>query len=108
MEGSTEASAIIVRRGSWLYQPGDPIVVEVWGLTYDFWYELAMADDLLDPDEKPSPLGAGGRRYHARFRREDARPSPWPSTSTFLTIAEAMRAAERKVTGPIRWDSSAA
>jgi hypothetical protein len=95
----------IKRRGTWLYDGTAPMPVDIVGLPYDFWYELGKLDDQLEPDEAPSPLGARGLLYYARFRDAGRKVRrTWPDTIGYATVEAAMRAAEDKAPSPIVWN----
>jgi hypothetical protein len=52
-----------VATGAWLYDGVAPTAVHVIMLDYDFWYEIAAADDNPDPDEVPE-LNDSGHLYY--------------------------------------------
>ena len=96
---------VVVAGGSWVYAGEVVKAVDIVGLNYDFWYELALADGRLEPGEAARPLGADGLLYYVRFRHA-GRPveATWPDSAGHDTIEAAQRAAESRVTGPISWD----
>jgi hypothetical protein len=95
----------IVRTGRWLYDGSVERPVDVVGLTYDFWYEIAKADDRLDPGEVPMEPDENGLLYYVRFRRAGETSTPtWPDSGGSADLEAAVRAAEVRVPSPIRWD----
>ena len=58
----------IVRNGSWCYSGSVDKPVDIVGLAYDFWFELAKADEILELGETPQPLGQDGLLYYVRFK----------------------------------------
>ena len=88
----------------WLYDEIAPTLVDIVALDYDFWFNLAQADDTLDPDEEPTPLGSQGFLYYARFKHAgDIEEPTWVESPGRATVQEAMRDAEAKTAGPIKW-----
>ena len=78
--------------------------VDVVGLDYDWGYELDRADGQLEPGQPPEPLGDDGMLYYGRFKHALGLAEPtWPDTPGYRTADEAMRCAESKVVGGIRW-----
>lgn len=94
----------IVRTGRWLYDDSVEQPVDIVGLDVDFWYEIARADDALDPDESPTPLGTDGLLYYVRFRHAGEESTPtWVDSGGHPTVDGAVHEAEAKVPSPIRW-----
>ena len=80
--------------------------VDVIALSFDFWFEIAQADNTLDVGEKPEPLGPVGCLYHVRFVNAGRKGVPtWVESAGHSTIDEAMVAAERRAPAPIRWST---
>lgn len=99
------ARAVIVRSGRWVYAHRQEMPVDIVGLPYDFWFELARADG-EDPEtaESPEPLGADGLLYYVRFRHAGATMEPtWPDSSGYRTVDAAMCAAQKRVPSAIDW-----
>lgn len=73
-------------------------------LDYDFWYALGEADDDLDRDEA-SQLNQDGRLYYVRHRPgwPEGDHHFWPDSPGFLTLEEAVAAAEAAIPGPVSW-----
>jgi hypothetical protein len=95
---------VIVRSGSWLYAKEVAKPVDVVGLPYDFWFELARADDQLPPDETAMPLSDEGLLYYVRFRHAGETTEPtWPDSAGYDTVGAAMRNAEERVPSGIAW-----
>ena len=94
----------IVRSGTWLYDGTVERNVDVIALSFDWWYELAKADALLDEAEEPLPLGPEGVLYYARFQRAgDRSAATWVDTPGYPTLAAAIQAAEQKVESGVTW-----
>ena len=94
----------IVRVGTWLYGGSVDTPVDIVGLDYDYWYVLGKADGALEPGEVPRPLGKDGFLYYVRFREAlDTSEPTSPDSSGYTSVAEAMRHAESKVVGGVRW-----
>lgn len=95
---------VIVKSGCWLYAGEVMKPVDIIGMPHDFWYELAAADDQLEPGETPSPLGEDGLLYYVRFGRAgEVKQFTWPDSTGYPTIAAAMRVAETRAPTPIDW-----
>ncbi|GIE97510.1 hypothetical protein Ari01nite_49750 [Paractinoplanes rishiriensis] len=94
----------VVATGWWMYDGIVPIPVRVVMLDYDFWYALGEADGDLDPDEAPR-LNPDGRLYYVRHRPgwPEGDQHFWPDSQGFLTLEEALAAAEAAISGPVRW-----
>jgi hypothetical protein len=96
---------VIVRSGWWLY---DGIVerrVDVVGLPYDFFFELAKADGQLEPDEVALDPDVHGLLYYVRFRYAGETTTPtWPDSGGKTDVEAAMREAESRVPSAVRWD----
>lgn len=67
----------------------------------DYWYDLAKADGVLDPEEKPQ-LNAEGFLYYVRFGEDGE--SPFPISQGFKSFKDAVRWAENKAPSPISWN----
>lgn len=95
---------VIVRSGSWVYAGQQTMPVDIIGLRYDFWFELARANG-EGPDEMDAhALSADGVLYFVRFRHAGETTEPtWPDSSGYSTVAAAMRAAEARAPSPIDW-----
>ena len=95
---------IIARSGRWLYADVVEKPVDIVGLPYDFWYEMAKADEQLERDENPRPLNEDGLLFYVRFRHAGETSTPtWPDSGAYETIDGAMRAAEATAPTTIRW-----
>ena len=94
----------IAKKGVWLYDGVAEKPVDIISLNYDWWYELAKADDMLEPDEIPKPLNKNGVLYYVRFKNaEEATEPTWVDSKGFQEINEAIAEAESKVNGAIKW-----
>ncbi len=97
-------SVVIIRSGSWVYAGEVAMPVDIVGLPYDFWYELARVDEQLEPDETAQALGDEGLLYYARFRHAgETVERTWPDSAGYDTIDAAMRDAEARVVSRIVW-----
>ena len=95
----------IVKKGTWLYDGQIEKPVDIIALEYDFWYEIAKADGMLEPDEQPGPFGSNGELYYVRFQRALEKEGPtWVDSIGHPNIDEAIEIAKSKVTGEIRWE----
>lgn len=95
---------VIVKAGTWLYEGRVEVPVDIIALDYDWWYSLAEADGQLKPGEQPMALGSDGFLYYVRFQKAQQREEPtWPDSPGYVTVAEAMKYAESKVVGGIKW-----
>lgn len=94
----------IIQSGAWLYDNTVEKPVDIIGLTFDFWYDLALADDVLDPGEEPEPLGADGMLYYVRFQLAGSQSMPTAVDSVgHPTVAQAKSVADEKVGSSIVW-----
>src|SRR6218665_3648384 len=94
----------IVRTGTSHYDGTVESPVDVVALDYDWWFRLAEADGLLDEGEEPCEMGTDGFLYYVRLRDALKRSMPiWVESQGHRTPLEAMRDAESKVRGGIRW-----
>ena len=95
---------LIVKKGTWLYDNKVEIPVDIIGLNYDWWYELAKADGMLEPNEKPMHPGPEGLIYYGRFKRAGETVEPtWVDTDGHQELEHAVEATEAKVIGEILW-----
>jgi hypothetical protein len=93
----------IVKIGTWLYGGVAETPVDIIALDCDWDYELDIADGVLDP-EPPHPMGPDGFLYYVRFQHALQPPGPtWVDSPGCTSVEEAMRYAENKVQGGIRW-----
>lgn len=95
----------IVKSGRWIYAEAANRPVDIVGLPYDFWFELAKADDQLDPDETPTKPGQDGPLFYVRFTHAGETSTPtWPDSNGYPTLDAAIVAAEGRVPTAIIWD----
>jgi len=94
----------IVRTGTWLYDGSVERAVDIISLEYDWWYSLAEGDGQLEEGEMPLPLGPDGCLYYVRSQKalEPSEPT-WVDSYGDVELANAMKTAEAKVVGGIRW-----
>ena len=92
-----------VKTGYWLYDKETPMTVKIFVLNYDYYYELAKADDMLDKDEKPE-LNKWGETYMIKWGGGDFFDNDLV-TMYFggLDLETAIKIAEDKITGLIIW-----
>lgn len=94
----------VVAEGVWVYDESVPKLVDVIALDYDYWYEIALADDELEPGEQAGPFSADGTIYYVRFRMAGSTDEPtWMDHGGFTTVDDAKRAAESVAPSPIAW-----
>lgn len=97
----------IVRSGTWRYDNTVARPVDIIGLDYDFWYELARRDDLLEPGEQPEPLSPDGYLYYVRFRCAGEISEPtWVDSPAHGSVDRAVNDAQGQVLDPIAWSQS--
>jgi hypothetical protein len=97
-------SLSIVESGTWLYAGSIEKPVDIISLDYDWWFELAKADEQLEANEKPEPLNTQGVLFYVRFKHaaEISKPT-WPDSAGYQTVAEAKTYAESKSPSEIKW-----
>lgn len=88
-------NACTVADGLWIYDGVTETPVSVISLPFDYWYELAKADEHLDAGEEPEPLGPEGVLYYASFTGVDSPGYP--------TVLQAKAAAQVKLKVAIVW-----
>ena len=94
----------IVKVGTWLYGGTAETPVDIVSLEFDWGYEFDKAEGQLDSGDAPTPLGPDGCLYYVRFQHALSPATPtWPDSTGFNTLEEAMRFAESKVDGGVRW-----
>lgn len=97
----------IKKNGVWLYDGTAEKPVDIISLPYDWWYRLAKADNMLEPNEEPDQLNEEGVLYYVRFRYAGESKDPiWVDSVGFQSINEAISEAESKVTGSIQWQTT--
>ena len=95
----------VVASGTWIYDNSVEMPVIIVEQNYDFWYELAAADGMLEEGEQPE-LNEAGLIYYGAFRGEDIGESVWVHTYGDHTIEEAKLAAEARLPSPVSWKQS--
>lgn len=100
----TEPQAREVKVGHWLYDGVKPMAVKIFAINYDYYYyEIAKADNILEENEQPE-LNENGYIYMIRWG-----DSEWFDFGSItveggrLDIETAMKKAEGKVKGGIKW-----
>lgn len=84
-----------VAEGVWKYGGAVDEPVRIVGLAHDYWYSLGEADDRLEPDEEPKPLGPEGLLYYVVFAQIGG--------PGFATVLQAKAYAQSQVHSEIRW-----
>lgn len=93
---------VIVKSGSWTYAGKVEKPVDVVGLSFDFWFEIARLDEQLEPGDKPQPLDDAGLIYYIRFQYAGQTSEPtWPDSIGYGTIDAAMLSAEARSRVPL-------
>jgi hypothetical protein len=92
----------VARSGTWLYDGSVPRPVHIVELDYDFWYEIAKADGMVEPGEKPD-LNPQGLRYYVCFREVPRQAPIWVDSPGHYSIGQACEHAQSKVPSPISW-----
>ncbi|QAY59566.1 hypothetical protein ET475_05915 [Microbacterium protaetiae] len=93
----------ILRSGTWISEAGDIKPVDVVGLPYDYWYELADVNGELERGQTPTPFGPDRLLYYVRFAGAGTK-KPRPDSVAFPTIDAAV--AEAEATVKITWKPS--
>ncbi len=93
---------VVRSSGTWLYDGSVETGVHIVSLSFDFWHDLAMADGLADPDEKPE-LNENDVAHYVFFGDPPVALPVWPDSVGFLTIDEAIEAAQARVPSEITW-----
>ncbi|MFG1490843.1 hypothetical protein ABMA58_16445 [Oceanospirillum sp. HFRX-1_2] len=97
-------SLVIVESGIWLYGDSVEKPVDIISFDYDWWFELAKADEQLEANENPEPLNIQGVLFYVRFRYATETSEPtWPDSVGYQTISEAKKYAESKSPSGIQW-----
>jgi hypothetical protein len=91
----------VVQSGTWTYGEDTAMPVHVVRADFDFWYEVAAAEDQLEPGETPA-LNDDGLAYYVLFREVDP-DRFWPDDGPAPSAAAARRVAEQRVPSAIRW-----
>jgi hypothetical protein len=95
----------IVKSGRWLYDSKVEKPVDIVGLDYDFWYEIARVDGNLEEGEEPVARDEDGLIYYVRFASAGDTTTPtWPDSVGYSTIAEAMASAESRCPSLVTWE----
>ncbi|GJM60746.1 hypothetical protein [Persicobacter diffluens] len=90
--------------GSWLYDNLVKQTVQIFALNYDYYYEIAKADNQIEPNEKPE-LNENGESFmikwgNGEFSVKDLCAKEYGG----LDLDSAIEKAERKVQGKIDWN----
>ena len=94
----------IVCSGLWTYDGAVELPVDIVALEFDWWYELVAAEDGLQQDEKPKPVGPDGCLYYVRFRRGgEITESTWVDSGGFVSVEEAKQHAESRLPSAVDW-----
>ena len=94
----------ILRSGTWTDADGTSRSVDITGMPYDYWYELAALEGTLEKGQMPTLFfGADRLLYYVRLEGAGTK-KPKPDSIAFPTLAAAVEHAEKIVAGVIRWD----
>jgi hypothetical protein len=93
----------VVRSGAWLYDGAVARPVHIVELNYDFWYEIAKADGLLESGEKPH-LNLQGLQYYVCFKDIPADPPIWVDSIGHDSAELASSHAQSRVPSRISWE----
>ena len=97
----------IEKRGVWLYDGTAEKLVDIISLPFDWWHQLAEADEMLESNEEPEPLNQNGILFYVRFRHAYEQEEPtWVDSPGYQNIEEAIAEAEVKVKGSIQWQNT--
>jgi hypothetical protein len=93
-----------VKTGKWVYDNEVTLIVKIFRLNYDYYYEIAKADDRLESNEEPN-LNKNGESYmikwgEGEFSDKDLVTRDWGG----LTLESAIKKAESKIKTDIKWD----
>lgn len=92
----------IVKSGRWLYDDSVYSPVDIVALDFDYWYEVARQEGMLEEGELPESSDRDGFLYYVRFREAGKTASPTiVDSGACRTVEEAMSAAESRLT--IEW-----
>jgi len=94
----------ILRSGTWTDAEGTRRPVDITGMPYDYWYELAALEGTLEKGQMPTLFfGTDRLLYYVRLEGAGTK-KPKPDSIAFPTLAAAVEHAEQSVSGAIRWD----
>jgi hypothetical protein len=93
----------VVLQGKWLYDNSVYMPVQIFVIDYDYYYELAKADEQLEPGEEPF-LNERGEMYMIKWNGNPDFLSFGTTEGGGLSLEEAKEAVERKVNGVV-WES---
>lgn len=97
----------IVQAGVWTHDSTVERSVDIVALDYDWWYELAKADDQLEGGERPKVPDSDGFLYYVRFQRAGETDEPsCVDSDGHKTSVEAMNAAQEKVASRLIWSDA--
>lgn len=94
----------LVLRGKWLYDNSVYQPVQIFVIDYDYYYEIAKADEQLEPGEEPE-LNEKGEMYMIKWNDKPDFNSYGTTEYGGFTLEEAKKKVEAKVSG-VEWDSS--
>jgi hypothetical protein len=84
----------LVLTGTWLYAGVQLQHVAIIARNYDVEFSMLAAEDALEPDDQPIPLGPDGRLYYVQGTSSPGHP----------TFEEAMAWADAQSWGPVKWN----
>ena len=101
MKGQQE---IEVKKGTWLYDNQKPMVVRIFCLNYDYFYDLSEADGLLSENEQPV-LNDKGEMYMIKWGNGGFYDQDLATVDDGgLDLKTAIKRAEEKIESGIIWD----
>lgn len=93
----------IVCSGKWLYADHVPTGVHIVCQNYDFWYEMAKADNMLEQGEQPE-LNQEGLAFYFLFGQVPETRPFWVRSEGFPSIEKAKEQAQAQVPSVIEWE----
>jgi hypothetical protein len=96
------AKQVLVLQGKWLYDNSVYQPVQIFVIDYDYYYEMAKADEQLEPGEEPG-LNEKGEMYMIKWDSNPDFLSSGTREYGGLTLEEAKKKIEKKVSGVV-WE----
>lgn len=94
----------VFRSGTWTDESGRAQLIDIVGLPYDYWYELADVNGELERGQRPTLFLAPDRLlYYVRVAGAGTK-KPRPDSAAFQTVGAAVADAEAKP-GDVAWDA---
>ncbi|MGN6420771.1 MAG: hypothetical protein ACTHMC_24885 [Pseudobacter sp.] len=104
VEYSGDCRARLIIRGQWIYGEITPMLVQIFAINYDYYYEINKADGFLDKEDKPK-LNELGEQYFIAWHENDF--FSWSGTIDYggISLEEAKQGAQMLVQDRIKWDA---